>query len=71
METGRPHRAGGAAAAGSPLLTRAPVDADRRLTLPPAVLVAFDVRSGDQVLVSVVVDTAELRPFAVADRVGG
>lgn len=55
------------AAADSPLLTRVPVDADRRLTLPPAVLVALDVRSGDQVLASVVVDTAELHLFAVAD----
>jgi hypothetical protein len=55
------------AAADSPLLTRVPVDADRRLTLPPAVLVALDVRPGDQVLASVVVDTAELHLFAVAD----
>lgn len=44
-----------------------PVDADRRLALPPAVLVALDVRAGDQVLASVVVDTAELHLFAVAD----
>ncbi|MCF6744815.1 hypothetical protein E9529_11080 [Blastococcus sp. KM273128] len=55
------------AAAHSPLLTRVPVDADRRLTLPPAVLVALDVRPGDQVLAGVVVDTAELHLFAVAD----
>lgn len=55
------------AAADSPLLTRVPVDADRRPTLPPAVLVALDVRSGDQVLTSVVVATAELHLFAVAD----
>ena len=34
------------AAADSRLLTRVPVDADRRLTLPPAVLVALDVRPG-------------------------
>lgn len=51
----------------SPLLTRVPVDADRRLTLPPAVLIALDVRSGDQVLAGAVVDTAELHLFAVAD----
>jgi hypothetical protein len=44
-----------------------PVDADRRLTLPPAVLVALDVRPGDQVLAGVVVDAAELHLFAVAD----
>jgi hypothetical protein len=31
------------------------------------VLVALDVRPGDQVLASVVVDTAELHLFAVAD----
>ena len=55
------------AAADSPLLIRVPVDADRRLTLPPAVLIALDVRPGDQVLAGVVVDTAELHLFAVAD----
>jgi hypothetical protein len=55
------------AAADSPLLTRVPVDADRRLTLPPAVFVALDVRPGDQVLAGVVLDTAELHRFAVAD----
>lgn len=55
------------AAADSPLLTRVPVDADRRLTLPPAVFVALDVRPGDQVLAAVVLDTAELHLLAVAD----
>ncbi|MGY1681266.1 hypothetical protein [Geodermatophilus sp. SYSU D01176] len=55
------------AAADSPLLTRVPVDADRRLTLPPAVLVTLDVRPGDQVLAGVVVDAGELHLFPVAD----
>ncbi|SDD37136.1 hypothetical protein SAMN05660690_4092 [Geodermatophilus telluris] len=55
------------AAADSPLLTPVPVDAQRRLTLPPAVLGALDVRPGDQVLAGVVVDTAELHLFAAAD----
>ncbi|MGY1750997.1 hypothetical protein [Modestobacter sp. SYSU DS0511] len=55
------------AAVDSPLLTRVPVDANRRLTLPPAVLAALDVRSGDQVLAGVVVNTAELHLFAAAD----
>jgi hypothetical protein len=43
--TPRPVRDG----ADSPLLTRVPVDAGRRLTLPPAVLGALDVRPGQQV----------------------
>lgn len=55
------------AGADSPLLTPVPVDADRRLTLPPLVLAGLDVRSGDQVLASVVVDTGELHLFAAAD----
>ncbi len=55
------------AAADSPLLTPVPVDAQRRLTLPPAVLGTLDVRPGDQVLAGVVVDTAELHLFAAAD----
>ena len=55
------------AAADSPLLTPVPVDAQRRLTLPPAILGGLDVRPGDQVLAGVVVDTAELHLFAVAD----
>ena len=51
----------------SPLLTRVPVDAQRRLTLPPAVLGGLDVRPGDQIQAAVVVDTAELHLFAAAD----
>jgi hypothetical protein len=55
------------AGADSPMLTPVPVDADRRLTLPPLVLAGLDVRPGDQVLASVVVDTGELHLFAAAD----
>ncbi|MGY1681412.1 hypothetical protein [Geodermatophilus sp. SYSU D01176] len=43
------------------------VDAQRRLTLPPAVLGILDVRPGDQVLAGAVVDTEELHLFASAD----
>jgi hypothetical protein len=55
------------AGADSPLLTRVPVDAQRRLTLPPAVLAGLDVRRGEQVQAVAVVDTGELHLFAAAD----
>jgi hypothetical protein len=55
------------AAADSPLLTRVPVDAQRRLTLPPAVLAGLDVGRGDQVVAVAVTETAELHLFAAGD----
>jgi hypothetical protein len=55
------------ARADSPLLTRVPVDAGRRLTLPPVVLGALDVRPGQQVQAVGVVDTGELHLVATAD----
>jgi hypothetical protein len=55
------------AAADSPPLTRVPVDAQRRFTLPPPVMGTLDVRRGDQVLAAAVVDTGEPHLFAAAD----
>jgi hypothetical protein len=55
------------AGADSPLLTPVPVDAQRRLTLPPAVLAGLDIRRGEQVQAVAVVDTGELHLFAAAD----
>jgi hypothetical protein len=43
------------------------VDAGRRLTLPPVVLGALDVRPGQQVQAVGVLDTGELHLVATAD----